>query len=1232
MKNNEEEKEKNDNDNNSSVINQSTTDLEPSSSSSSPKPKPSTDLSINHTTDQINPNSNQLEPIESGFNPIQSTLTISDQQSSQETSNTSTSESNSNQSQSTLDFNQKTDLRRVKVYELQGDTWLDRGTGHCIGVFDPHSNEHQPDQISSEPEPSTSNSILPPSNPNHEVSARLEVRQEASEGSSGGQLLLRSQVLRPNSMADFWNKPKKSSSSSPSSSSSSSDEDDDDLDDDLPDDDDDLDHPSNHRGKRSARVSSGLLRPTWPEGGGIYQRQQATLVVWTEPDGTDMALSFATAQGCQEIWTFLCDVQNYLGPSNNFHLDQSSLDHAINTRGYGQSSHHRRDAVIWDDDDPSDGPPGHDHPHSGGLGSHDDDDHLSLSIDLFTHSTHPSSQSPAITTLPDPTLSNIQEIEGMIKWASRSSFGRERVSSHILRRDYVKKLEPIKTEAEDLESLKDLNALCTLVHSILMLNDAAIYEYCLQDDIVLIVAGILDYDPEFGNQKASYHSDLSDQTRFRQVIPIKDATITSKIHQTYRLQYFKDIILARILDDSTFSIINSMIFFNQIDIVQYLHSNDEFMRELFGIFDERAIPAATNSSPVIGPTLPPSMLGTTSPDVNKSPSIERKIDGILFIQQLCGMAKHLQPPSRIGFFRSLAERGVLKVIEFGLSKRPIQDDQQNQTTSTDQEDPLDDSAIKSAICEILITIIDYDPNSVRGYCLRQHEQKTRNLIECLIDLLLLETDLGLKAQLAEAVRILVDTGAGGGGMMQLQGGPDLTRREDPENENFLDFFYDHCISQLVAPIFDLPEHKNAKGHTSPIDISGIDAAMYNHLCDLLCFFVAHHNFRSKYVVLKSGFIAKLACMFIFDRYKFVQLSALRFFRSCLNKHDEYFNRCLIRHDSFMPILDLLVRQGSKDNLLSSACLEFFEAIRLKNPKPVLSHLMERDATRIKQLSEKLVTFKNLIARWEMNNEPPPPPPPPLTTAVVGSSEDTGLHPVRNIGSWSRTRTLDAEEESYFNHDSDEESDEDHRKQESQISKMAANSVRPIAIPTIPSTLVKPIGLTGSGSGSGTSGGRKRHRSGSLVSEDGSPQSRIGGLTRSQTHSGPFPSSSSSSSKSDESEIPAVASGAPLVDYADEEEETEEIEQEKPEPPKRRKNEEDEEDDGVFGRLKRGSTPMIRSSGSSGNVGFTFPTASLTSATTTTSPSSRSIGKSPASKIVLSFGKSSSTSSNSNAEN
>jgi len=60
-------------------------------------------------------------------------------------------------------------------------------------------------------------------------------------------------------------------------------------------------------------------------------------------------------------------------------------------------------------------------------------------------------------------------------------------------------------------------------------------------------------------------------------VKIDDENIKRKIHYTYRLQYLKDVVPARILDDPTFSVLNSLIFFHQVDIVQHLQSNGPFL-------------------------------------------------------------------------------------------------------------------------------------------------------------------------------------------------------------------------------------------------------------------------------------------------------------------------------------------------------------------------------------------------------------------------------------------------------------------------------------------------------------------------------------------------------------------------------------------------------------------------------------------------------------------------------
>jgi protein phosphatase-4 regulatory subunit 3 len=44
----------------------------------------------------------------------------------------------------------------------------------------------------------------------------------------------------------------------------------------------------------------------------VYQRQADTLIVWTELNGKDYALSFQDVEGCTEVWEFITEVRRHL--------------------------------------------------------------------------------------------------------------------------------------------------------------------------------------------------------------------------------------------------------------------------------------------------------------------------------------------------------------------------------------------------------------------------------------------------------------------------------------------------------------------------------------------------------------------------------------------------------------------------------------------------------------------------------------------------------------------------------------------------------------------------------------------------------------------------------------------------------------------------------------------------------------------------------------------------------
>lgn len=161
-----------------------------------------------------------------------------------------------------------------------------------------------------------------------------------------------------------------------------------------------------------------------------YQKQQETLIVWTEANGVDMALSFQEAEGCSSIWEFVSDVQSRLAALSG----------------------------------PDDG----------------------LSDDLLD-SMNPFS-------LPEPQLGKLDEIENTIRAVSLSQPGRDAVIKFIMNpeQQYILKLAPLVEMAEDLESLPDLHRLCTIMKHLILLNDTSIIEFVVTDQAVMGVVGALE--------------------------------------------------------------------------------------------------------------------------------------------------------------------------------------------------------------------------------------------------------------------------------------------------------------------------------------------------------------------------------------------------------------------------------------------------------------------------------------------------------------------------------------------------------------------------------------------------------------------------------------------------------------------------------------------------------------------------------------------------------------------
>ena len=102
----------------------------------------------------------------------------------------------------------------------------------------------------------------------------------------------------------------------------------------------------------------------------------------------------------------------------------------------------------------------------------------------------------------------------------------------------------------------------------------------VSDELIFDVVGCLERDPNSSVRK-NHRDYLRNQANFRQVLPIDNSELLSKIHQTYRVQYIHDTVLPAptALEENLLSSLASFVFFNKVEIVSmiqvgsFLHSN-----------------------------------------------------------------------------------------------------------------------------------------------------------------------------------------------------------------------------------------------------------------------------------------------------------------------------------------------------------------------------------------------------------------------------------------------------------------------------------------------------------------------------------------------------------------------------------------------------------------------------------------------------------------------------------
>ncbi|NXF04250.1 P4R3B phosphatase, partial [Smithornis capensis] len=628
-----------------------------------------------------------------------------------------------------------------------------------------------------------------------------------------------------------------------------------------------------------------------------YQKQQAsiidTLIVWSEAENYDLALSFQEKAGCDEIWEKICQVQ---GKDPSVEVTQDLIE--------------------------------------------SEEEHIEEMPET----------SPLID-LPTCELNKLEEIADLVTSVLSSPIRREKLALALENEGYIKKLLQLFQVCENLENTEGLHHLYEIIRGILFLNKATLFEVMFSDECIMDVVGCLEYDPSLAQPKR-HREFLTKTAKFKEVIPITDSELRQKIHQTYRVQYIQDIILPTpsVFEENFLSTLTSFIFFNKVEIVSMLQVNcvscsvTAFLRE------------------------------ETNPRL---------------------------------------------------------------TTTSIQVAGMDDLQVRSAATDIFSYLVEFSPSMVREFVMQEAQQSDDDilLINVVIEQMICDTDpeLGGAVQLMGLLRTLID--------------PEnmLATANKTEKSEFLNFFYNHCMHVLTAPLLaNTAEEKCEKGTensswifpplgfvlcgtTDPGDDLVSDCILFilvsfvwfisladNYqtaqllalILELLTFCVEHHTYHIKNYIMNKDLLRRVLVL-MNSKHTFLALCALRFMRRIIGLKDEFYNRYITKGNLFEPVINALLDNGTRYNLLNSAVIELFEFIRVVNIKSLIAHIVENFYNALESI-EYVQTFKGLKTKYEQEKD----------------RQNQKLNSVPSILRSNRfrrdARALEEDEEMWFNEDEEEE--------------------------------------------------------------------------------------------------------------------------------------------------------------------------------------------------------------------
>ncbi|RLV86752.1 Serine/threonine-protein phosphatase 4 regulatory subunit 3 [Meyerozyma sp. JA9] len=699
--------------------------------------------------------------------------------------------------------------------------------------------------------------------------------------------------------------------------------------------------------------SEDIILKSCLEGNIQYQRQQETLIVWTDGSGKDLALSFQETEGCADLCEFIihaqqenyspqislyyvipnveststCDVTELITGPIAYPPDptRTNLDECLEAIIRGSSSQFSRSKITE---------------------YVKEKNYLVLLINLMASieaemdesgssaANEPVTEQPASNDSQPSNVSTTLTSTSDTSKTSTDTETTEPAAGSAIEPPVAQSTSNSNSEnttmAEQMPPFKSLVLIAEIIKTLILYNEAGLIEdFTSSEEKIYGLSGILEYDSD---PKADYRGFLSDKTKLQMVIdvPCSDAQL-GLFKRDFYLNFLRDVALQRCIDDQAFNILSSIIYLNQVEIVQFLVDSDSFLPKLFESYED------------------PSSDGET------------RRNGVKMLHQYVMIAKSLQTHQKLDFFSALVKSGLFSMIKFALEDVDINirilgteliviiiEQDVCLVSSIDKEEAIDlsDPPSNEFVEEKIAGVEDHT---------RLKLADDMTLIHILIRLLLNDKNAGLKLQALEALKMLLDTniadsdsfnGTTNGENNQYVGSRAIQKADKANGEavfsrlasngtrsppyngsintaNYFSAFYSKAAPELFGPVIDL----NDKPDAFVVNIVKLDELLYQHLCDLMSFcWCEHEKAASADFFLGNNVINGVARLIGAPVKITVRVAALRCLKSLLLTNEVVLFRHVLRNNILDNYFEFFKSVAHKNNLANSTCLSFLDTI------------------------------------------------------------------------------------------------------------------------------------------------------------------------------------------------------------------------------------------------------------------------------------------------------------------